>query len=756
VTIFNARMATYNKKRAAVLAFSRNRFDYVPRLVYLIEEVPEGRNAPLPFTWRFLNETQERRYPIITIVAARGVTIELEGFAPGFPEPGTPALDIYRIQDAALLPRLATDFSGTYLCGTIEVAENPVTLDVPSVDDPGETLSLSLNPHQHFRVDRLPHGVSIFHFGTGHEWNITVPDLSGDRGSGRDARAAFAYEIDPSGIYGDLDRPMLKIVATPEATVTRQHHGLPRPRGRSYTVETKSLLQYWSVWEVRYLDQIVPQGLPIVPESDWKEIKTPRRVKSPEELAAELEGSTGLLVIDVAIGLIPVVGDAADISELVYGLITGEDRWGRPVSGTELAVMGLGAVLPFVSGSALRGGTRLIQRFGERATDAASLARRVKQAGLSRADVDAIERFEALVKAGRSVPMDLLSKATEVLRRVPTTPPSVEMFLNREATGFIHADLQEAYRRYVGSQRRQRRVPRPPAAWARTVTSGRPRALLEALLGPNYARRAVGETAPPINLVDVPRPFGYTDEMLERQRAVARSSGARLYERLSALVDEAADPGARALGLVRQRVLAGRFRIFKGNLAELFAEPLQRRELRRIAQTYPDAQLVSGVRVQLMQGNKLSPSKLFSDNLIVRQRQGRLEIRAVFEVKAGFRGGQEATEQIFEWIEGRLTEGSRLILHKGARMIRPNGSVRILKKDMTFTWFPGRADVPVVTGLANAERHLITARGSSLLGVDSAMGVPGTVRRHELEQSSAELDFLAAELLSGRETATAR
>jgi hypothetical protein len=56
----------------------------------------------------------------------------------------------------------------------------------------------------------------------------------------------------------------------------------------------------------------------------------------------------------------------------------------------------------------------------------------------------------------------------------------------------------------------------------------------------------------------------------------------------------------------------------------------------------------------------------------------------------------------------------------------------------------------VVTGLANAERHLITARGSSLLGIDSAMGVPGRVVRHELAQTSAELDYLAAELLSGR------
>jgi hypothetical protein len=57
--------------------------------------------------------------------------------------------------------------------------------------------------------------------------------------------------------------------------------------------------------------------------------------------------------------------------------------------------------------------------------------------------------------------------------------------------------------------------------------------------------------------------------------------------------------------------------------------------------------------------------------------------------------------------------------------------------------------VPTVTGLANAERHLITARGVSHLGANSAMGVAPNVTTHELPISSAELDYLAGTLLGG-------
>jgi hypothetical protein len=97
-------------------------------------------------------------------------------------------------------------------------------------------------------------------------------------------------------------------------------------------------------------------------------------------------------------------------------------------------------------------------------------------------------------------------------------------------------------------------------------------------------------------------------------------------------------------------------------------------------------------------------------------------VLAVFELKAGFKGGQEASEQIFEWIEGRSTDGSQLILPGGSTFTSASGRTWTSKTELAFTWKPPSAGVPTVTGLASAgERHLITAQGVSALGIDSGI-----------------------------------
>lgn len=59
------------------------------------------------------------------------------------------------------------------------------------------------------------------------------------------------------------------------------------------------------------------------------------------------------LIIDVSLGFIPIVGDAADVAELVIALMTGRDRWGRPVTGFDLVMMTIGAAAPMISSRAL-------------------------------------------------------------------------------------------------------------------------------------------------------------------------------------------------------------------------------------------------------------------------------------------------------------------------------------------------------------------------------------------------------------------
>ncbi|WP_373356623.1 hypothetical protein [Pseudoroseicyclus sp. CXY001] len=62
----------------------------------------------------------------------------------------------------------------------------------------------------------------------------------------------------------------------------------------------------------------------------------------------------GQLLVDVGLGLIPGVGDAADVLEFAWSLYSGTDRWGQPVTHAQQVLM-LGAIaLPFVSNRALR------------------------------------------------------------------------------------------------------------------------------------------------------------------------------------------------------------------------------------------------------------------------------------------------------------------------------------------------------------------------------------------------------------------
>ena len=59
-------------------------------------------------------------------------------------------------------------------------------------------------------------------------------------------------------------------------------------------------------------------------------------------------------VIDVGIGFVPFVGDVVDAAELVVSLYTGTDKWGRPVTVFDQALMAAAVVVPFASSGTVR------------------------------------------------------------------------------------------------------------------------------------------------------------------------------------------------------------------------------------------------------------------------------------------------------------------------------------------------------------------------------------------------------------------
>lgn len=60
-----------------------------------------------------------------------------------------------------------------------------------------------------------------------------------------------------------------------------------------------------------------------------------------KEESARQQREQALLVVEMALGMVPIIGDAIDLADLALAATTGCDRNGKPVGGLQLAVMGL-------------------------------------------------------------------------------------------------------------------------------------------------------------------------------------------------------------------------------------------------------------------------------------------------------------------------------------------------------------------------------------------------------------------------------
>ena len=68
---------------------------------------------------------------------------------------------------------------------------------------------------------------------------------------------------------------------------------------------------------------------------------------------------------------------------------------------------------------------------------------------------------------------------------------------------------------------------------------------------------------------------------------------------------------------------------------------------------------------------------------------------------------------------------------------------RVLPAELVFTYNPQRRGLGQVIDLIEAERHVITGRGISHLGIDPQHQLAPRVVPHSLDVSSVEMDYLA-------------
>ncbi|MEV0726184.1 hypothetical protein AB0I37_25800 [Micromonospora purpureochromogenes] len=168
-----------------------------------------------------------------------------------------------------------------------------------------------------------------------------------------------------------------------------------------------------------------------------------------------------------------------------------------------------------------------------------------------------------------------------------------------------------------------------------------------------------------------------------------------------------------------------------GNIGEILADGYKAEILaaRRAQAATADAALQQGVRrVDGVSGQ----SKEFTDDLLTVERDGNLIVLDVFEIKAGPRGGQEGSAQLFEWMENELEVGDR-----------------ILVAGKEFRYDPASTSRGRIIGLGPARRHLVVAKGAETAGRRTADLVAAPVVRKTLDLSAAEIRYLARRIIEG-------
>jgi Domain of unknown function (DUF4157) len=305
----------------------------------------------------------------------------------------------------------------------------------------------------------------------------------------------------------------------------------------------------------------------------------------------------------------------------------------------------------------------------------------------------------------------------------PPTFPTIPQVLTDDGKAFRpeYPRLQEAYDHY----RRTAPAPASPERWIR-LARGSNRALLLGTLGPNLGAEIEPSTpneADILRLGDLQRPADYPPEQLRQDLEFLSQHPEQLQARLG---------GIPSPELARGEISVGYLNIAAGNVGELLAEPARQLRLRQLRARYPTAEILRGVRAQLVVGKngdgtpKLGPPQLFTDDPIAVV-GANLQLLWIPEVKAGGRGGAEATEQIHTWIEKHLEDGFVVALQDGR----------------TYRYAPGDPGPGVVVGLARAPRSIVAARGTGQGGAAGAMGTAAAVERIELRQTAAQLRYLA-------------
>lgn len=233
-------------------------------------------------------------------------------------------------------------------------------------------------------------GVVIHHVYLGVIIRITLPPLVYDEkkyGSVTqklETNERFSYSFHPETLLdSNKVQPFLKIIGTEKVNVCYSfiHPTYKIQLGRFHQFYIQQSLLYWSAvklddfyfFQREEFDGIPVQGAEyekkLTNNSIMEFTDSPIGVLLNSSLTTNSDCSPDTVrqdllffATDVTIGLFPVLGDIVDIGEFIYASYSGRDRWGRKVNSTDLFLMGLFSLVPFISGSAVKDFNRVVSK----------------------------------------------------------------------------------------------------------------------------------------------------------------------------------------------------------------------------------------------------------------------------------------------------------------------------------------------------------------------------------------------------------
>jgi hypothetical protein len=267
------------------------------------------------------------------------------------------------------------------------------------------------------------------------------------------------YRTDGIKVYVDADRFGIRLMDLPGAT-TLNVFALP-------------LSDFPDTWTVDHGAAPIP-GARSVPVNGYLGA-TPDNITWLRQNYAEL----GKMSADIAIGFIPVVGDLVDLGDLLYGVVTGKDRYGRPVSTFDLCILAAAVLLPVVSAKTMG----LITEIGKNADDVMETATDISRAlsELPENEINELRRLETKVKNGdaldgyeRSFFQRLMSWVQgwlEAEMAVASSHRRIADLLDESGTGFADVVIADHYDNYRAALSGD---PFPPEKWLRNLPTAHP------------------------------------------------------------------------------------------------------------------------------------------------------------------------------------------------------------------------------------------------------------------------------------------